>query len=67
MKTGLNFKKVGEVKFMHVHPETLLQYLEMLPKNEAGWITFRIDEFTEKGERNTYAQAIPLTARNKAL
>ena len=66
MKKGINFKQVREDKFLLIHPDTLFEYLNMLPKNEAGWIGFKIDEFEEITERKMFADIKPLDARNKS-
>jgi len=66
MKTGIHFKDVRGNKLLNIHPETLLMYLQLLPKNEAGWITFRFEELEQVNDRGTFAALTPLPARNKA-
>lgn len=43
-RKGIVLKSVPGKQLLLIHPETLKNYLLGLPANEAGWVTFQVQE-----------------------
>lgn len=58
-KKGINFKQTPVKKLLLIHPETLMDYLNSLPRSENGWIAFDFRPLPKLSKTNLFAHITP--------